>query len=177
MSSRNKRSRHKNMRVLAVAALRDDGTMGTFAFDQPDTCYERSGDGDLIIIRGPGHRQRVVGSFPPGRWCLVGWLIGMLPDGDEVMDIIEVAPPQLTGDPEAVEAASTADREWFAANPGQHSYLRDALPGEWSTDRVGTPPVPGAVLMVEVRQHTCCLRTRIPAFWAFPGNPQPEDPR
>jgi hypothetical protein len=102
---------------------------------------------------------------------LAGWIVDVLTNGEPLVDIAETALPEPTGDQEAVEAASAADREWFADNPGQDSYFRDALLGEWLTDKVGEPPAPGAVLVVEVRQYSHGLRTRTPAYWAFPDSP------
>jgi hypothetical protein len=151
--------------------------MGVFHFTEAGTGCQHSGDGDLVVTsrrrKGP---RRVIANFPAGDWAMAGWVIGEEADGQLRVEefVLNELPP--TGDPAAVEAASTIDREWFAAHPKETSRYRDALPGEWTVAGLGEPPVPGAVLVVEVSQLRPGMRMRKPAFWAFPGNPQPEDP-
>jgi hypothetical protein len=104
-------------------------------------------------------------------------------DGQLQLEDIEWARPVPTGDAAAVDAAVAADRAWFIGNPSATCYIRCALPGEWSTKRVGEPPAPGAALVVEVRQLAPGLYSRKPVYWALPddsANDQssaPEPPR
>jgi hypothetical protein len=174
-------SRHRlpppGTKGLAVLA-RDDNGMAIFHFTETSTGCQRSGDGDLIVTWGRRKRaRRVIASFPAGDWAMAAWVLGEEADGQLRIEEIELTKFPSTGEAAAVEAASTIDREWFAAHPDETSRYRDALPGEWTVGGLDEPPVPGAVLVVEVCQLRPGFRIRKPAFWAFPGNPQPEDPR
>jgi hypothetical protein len=112
-------------------------------------------------------RRRAAASFPAGTWVVAAWVLGVEADGRLQLEDIEWARPRSTGDAAAVEAAVAADRAWFIANPSVTSYIRCALPGEWSANRVGELPESGAVLLVEVRQIAPGLYSRKPA-WALP---------
>jgi hypothetical protein len=150
--------------------------MGVFHFAKAGTGYQRSGDGDLLVTWGRSKgARRVIASFPAGDWVMAGWVRG-LANGQLRVAETELNKLPATGDPAAVEAASTSDREWFAAHPDEAIRHRDALPGEFTAGGLGEPPMPGAVLVVEVSQLRPGFRVRKPAFWAFPGNPQPEVP-
>jgi hypothetical protein len=132
-----------------------------------DTGCQHSPDGDLVITRARRDgRRRVTASFPAGTWVLAAWVLGEEADGRLQLEDIEWARQQRTGDAAAVDAAVAADRVWFAANPSAISYVRHSLPREWSVRRVGEPPIPGAVLLVEVRRVAPDLNSRQPA-WAL----------
>ena len=154
----------KGLCVLAT----DGHSVGRFVFTQADTGCQHSADGDLIITRGrPDGRRRVTTSFPAGTWVVAAWVLGVEADGRLPLEDIEWARPQPTGDAAAVDAAVAADRAWFIGNPSVTTYVRCALPGEWSANRVGEPPAAGAVLVVEVCQLAPGLYSRRPA-WALP---------
>jgi hypothetical protein len=177
-------SRHRlpppGAKGLAVLAHAHDGRpgMGIFHFTERGTGCQRSGDGDLVVTSRPRKgARRVVANFPAGDWAMAAWVLGEEADGLLRVQEIEQVPLPPTGDPAAVEAASTIDREWFAAHPDEASRYRDALPGEWTVAGLDKPPVPGAVLVVEVSQLRPGVRVRVPAFWAFAGKPLLEDPR
>jgi len=153
----------KGLCVLAA----DARSVGRFVSTQADTGCQHSADGDLIITQGRrDDRRRVTASFPAGTWVVAAWVLAVEADGQLQLEDIEWARPRPTGDAAAVDAAVAADRAWFNANPSATSYIRCALPCEWSANRVGEPPVPGAVLL-EVRQLAPGLYSRKPG-WALP---------
>ena len=153
----------KGLCVLAT----DGHGLGRVVFDDADTGCQHSPDGDLVITRARADGlRRVTTSFPAGTWVLAAWVLGEQPDGRLQLKDVEWPRQQRTGDAAAVEAAVAADHAWFAANPDATSYLRHARPGEWSVRRVGKPPVPGAVLLVEVRRVGPGLNSRRPT-WAL----------
>jgi len=151
-----------------LCVLASDGrSVARVVFADADTGCQHSPDGDLVITRARRDaRRRVTASFPAGAWVSAAWVLGEEADGRLQLEDIEWARQQRTGDAAAVEAAVAADHAWFATNPSATGYLRCALPGEWSANRVGEPPIPGAVLLVEVRRVAPGLNSRQPA-WAL----------
>ena len=153
----------KGLCVLAT----DGQSVARVIFGDADTGCQHSPDGDLVITRARhGGRRRVTASFPAGTWVLAAWILGEEADGRLQLEDIEWPRQQRTGDAAAVDAAVAADHAWFATNPSATGYLRHALPGEWSANRVGEPPIPGAVLLVQVRRVAPGLNSRQPA-WAL----------
>lgn len=145
----------------------DGHSLARIVFADADTGCQHSSDGDLVITRARRDgRRRVTTSFPAGIWVLAAWVLGEEADGRLQLQDIEWARQQRTGEAAAVDAAVAADHAWFANNPTATSYTRRALPGEWSAKRVGEPPVPGAVLLVEVRRVAPGLNSRQPT-WAL----------
>jgi hypothetical protein len=151
-----------------LCVLASDGvSVGRVVFDDADTGCQHSADGDLVITRASrGGRRRVTASFPAGTWVLAARVLGEEDDGRLQLEDIEWPRQQRTGDAAAVDAAVAADHAWFATSPSATGYIRRALPGEWSANRVGEPPIPGAVLLVEVRRVAPGLNSRQPA-WAL----------
>lgn len=168
-------------RAKGLCVLATDGiSVARVVFGDADTGCQHSADGDLVITRAPRNgRRRVTTSFPAGAWVLAAWVLGEEADGRLLLEDIEWARQQVTGDPDAVDAAVTADHAWLAANPSATGYIRRAITGEWSANRVGEPPMPRAVLLVEVRRVAPGLNSRKPA-WALRlqagAQPSPHEP-
>jgi hypothetical protein len=153
----------KGLCVLAT----DGHGVARVVFADADTGCQHSADGDLVITRASrGGRRRVTASFPAGTWVLAAWVLGEEDDGRLRLEDIEWPRQQRTGDAAAVDAAVAADHAWFATNPSATGYIRHARPGEWSANRVGEPPISGAVLLVQVRRVAPGLNSRQPA-WAL----------
>jgi hypothetical protein len=166
--------------ALGLYVLATDGDrVKRWVFAEADTGCQHTPDGHLYSPRGrPAAQRLATTSFRAGTWVVAAWVLGVEADGRLQLQDVEWARPQPSGVAAATEAAVSTDTAWFAANPSATSYFRCALPGEWSTRRVGEQPAPDAVLMVEVRRLAPGLHTRKPT-WALPlgaGN-QSEPPQ